>query len=129
MYGYEDYAVDSVGMFGAMAAGVGIMWIFSLIIMLIVIISMWKIFSKAGRPGWAAIVPIYNVITLLDVAGYEWWYLILLLIPIVNIIILFKVYIGLANNFGKSAGFGVGLVLFNVIFMPILAFGSSEYEG
>ena len=135
MYGYEDYleyadyAEESVGIFGGIMAGFGTMWFFSLIIMLVSVISMWKIFNKAGRPGWAAIVPIYNMITLLDVAGYDWWYLLLFLIPIVNIIVMFKVYISLANNFGKSTGFGVGLVLFNIIFMPILAFGSSEYEG
>lgn len=135
MYGYEDYidyadyAEESVGIFAGLAAGFGAMWFFSIVIMLISIISMWKIFNKAGKPGVAAIVPIWNIIVLLEVAGLEWWYMLLMLIPIVNIIILFKVYIDLAHNFGKSTGFGILTVFFSVICMPILAFGDARYQG
>lgn len=134
MYGYEDYIdystqLSDVQSAGSVTAGLGAMWVIYLFVMLLMIVSMWRIFSKAGRPGWAAIIPIYNTIVLLDIAGYDWWYLFLFLIPIVNIVIIFKVYIDLAKKFGKSAGFGVCLVFFSIICMPVLAFGSSEYNG
>ena len=114
---------------GGAAAGIAsVIMIVYLAILLLAIISMWKIFTKAGEPGWAAIVPIYNVIVLLKIAGKPAWWFILMLIPFVNIVILFMVSINLAQNFGKSTGFGVGLVLLGFIFGPILAFGDSRYQ-
>jgi hypothetical protein len=111
------------------AAGVatGIMIVY-LVILLLAVISMWKIFTKAGEPGWAAIVPIYNAIVLLKISGKPAWWIILMLIPFVNIIIFFMVSINLAQNFGKSTGFGIGLALLGFIFGPILAFGDARYQ-
>jgi hypothetical protein len=100
-----------------------------LTITVLVIASVWKVFSKAGKPGWAAIVPIYNIVALLKIAGKPVWWLILFLIPIVNVVVLFIAYISLAKNFGKGAGFGVGLVLLSFIFFPILGFGNAQYLG
>ena len=103
--------------------------IFMLVIAVFMIASMWKIFTKAGKPGWAAIVPIYNLVVLLEIAGKPIWWIVLFLIPVVSIIASIMVAIGLANNFGKGAGFGIGLALLGPIFYPILAFGSAQYGG
>lgn len=91
--------------------------------------SVWKIFVKAGQPGWAAIIPIYNTLIQLRIIARPWWWLLLLLIPIVNIVILFMVSIELAKSFGKGTGFGVGLVFLSFIFYPILGFGGAQYLG
>ena len=93
------------------------------------IASLWTTFSKAGKPGWAAIVPIYNLIVLLEIVGKPWWWLFLMLIPIVNLVILIIVYHNLSLSFGKSGGFTVGLILLGFIFLPILAFGDAKYVG
>jgi hypothetical protein len=87
------------------------------------------VFSKAGKPGWAAIIPIYNVIVMLEIAGKPIWWIVLFLIPVVSIIMSIIVAIGIANNFGKGAGFGLGLAFLAPIFYPILAFGSAQYAG
>jgi hypothetical protein len=110
------------------AAGGFIILIYILLIILI-IASWWKIFSKAGKPGWAAIIPIYNIIVMLDIVDKPLWWIILFFIPIVNYIISLIVFIELAKCFGKGAGFGVGLWLLGIIFFPILAFGDAQYEG
>jgi chromate transport protein ChrA len=114
---------SSVGLFGAVFS------IVTMVVTVIVIASIWKVFTKAGQPGWAAIVPIYNVVVLLRIAGKPVWWLILLLVPFVNFVILIIVNISLAKNFGKGAGFAIGLVLLGFIFFPILGFGDARYLG
>jgi len=94
-----------------------------------IIAAVWKVFEKADQPGWAAIVPIYNIIVLLKIVGRPVWWILLLFIPLVNIIIAVIVYVDLAKSFGKSTGFGIGLLLLGIIFFPILGFGDAEYEG
>jgi len=89
----------------------------------------WRIFTKAGEPGWAGIIPIYNLLVLLKIVGRPWWWIFLLVIPFVNLITLIIVYVDLAKSFGKGGGFAVGLILLSVIFFPILAWGSSTYVG
>ena len=91
------------------------------------IAAMWKVFSKAGHPGWAALVPIYNVVVMLQIAGRPVWWLLLFFIPVVNIIVSLVVAVDIAKNFGKGTGFGLGLWLFGFIFYPILGFGDAEY--
>ena len=108
--------------------GVGMILVY-LVILLVVVISMWKIFDKAGKPGWAAIVPIYNYIVMLEIIGKPVWWVILLLIPCVNIVILIIMMLELAKSFGKSAGFGVGLIFLGIVFLPILGFGDARYVG
>lgn len=103
--------------------------IFALAIAVLMIASMWTVFTKAGQPGWAAIVPIYNFIVLCKVAGKPWWYLFLLMIPVVNIVIAIMVYHGVSTNFGKGGGFTCGLLFLGIIFWPILAFGDAKYVG
>jgi hypothetical protein len=96
---------------------------------ILIIASLWKVFTKAGEPGWASIVPIYNIIVLLKIAGKPAWWIVLFLIPLVSVVVAFITYISLAKAFGKGAGFGIGLILLGPIFLPILAFGSAEYVG
>ena len=86
--------------------------------------SFWKIFTKAGQPGWAGLIPIYNYIVLMRIIGRPWWWILLFLVPIVNIVVLFIVYIDLAKSFGRSTGFGVGLALLGIptdLMTPIFA--------
>jgi hypothetical protein len=107
----------------------GILFIlFAIAIALFFIVSMWKVFVKAGQPGWGIFIPIYNIYLLLMIAGKPGWWLILYLIPLVNIVIGILVSIDIAKNFGKDAGFGIGLAFFGIIFYPILAFGSATYN-
>lgn len=93
------------------------------------IIAMWKIFVKADEPGWAAIIPFYNVYVLFKITWGNGWKFLLLLIPIANIVILIITMVKLAKAFGKSGGFAVGLIFLSVIFYCILAFDQSQYQG
>ena len=103
--------------------------IFGLLIALLVIVAMWKVFTKAGQPGWASIIPIYNIYIWCKIVGRPGWWVILLLIPFVNFIIAIILSIDLAKSFGKGVGFGLGLALLGFIFWPILGFGSAQYQG
>src|ERR1700749_4740233 len=100
-----------------------------LLIALLVIVAMWKVFTKAGRPGWAAIIPIYNIYVWCKILGRPGWWVILMLIPLVNIIVGIMVCIDMAKSFGKGVGFGIGIALLGIIFLPILGFGSAQYQG
>ena len=96
---------------------------------LLLVLSLWKVFAKAGKPGWAAIVPIYNIIVLLEIVGRPLWWIILLFVPFANIVVAIMIYVGLAKAFGKGGGYGIGLLLLPFIFLPMLAFGSAQYVG
>ncbi len=98
-----------------------------LAVIVLMVAGMWKTFQKAGEPGWAAIVPIYNVYVMCKIAGKPGIWVLLFLIPIVNIVIAIIVYIAIAERFGKSAGFGIGLLLLGFIFWPMLGFGDDTY--
>jgi hypothetical protein len=113
---------------GGGAGGIVISIIY-LAILVLMVASMWKVFAKAGKPGWAAIVPIYNIIVLLQIVNKPIWWIILYCIPIVNFIIMIIIFVALAKAFGKGVGFAIGLLLLSVIFFPILGFGSAAYVG
>ncbi|RTZ90639.1 MAG: signal peptidase I [Deltaproteobacteria bacterium] len=100
-----------------------------LIIAVIMIASMWKIFEKAGQPGWAAIIPIFNLYVTLKVAQKPGWWLILFFIPIVNFIMYIITLLAVAEKFSKSVGFAIGMILLPIIFFPILGFGDATYSG
>lgn len=93
------------------------------------IVAMWKMFEKAGKPGWASIVPIYNIITLLEIVGRPLWFIVLFFLPIANFIALILIMLDLAKSFGKSTGFGVGLILLSPVFIMMLGFGDATYVG
>ena len=93
------------------------------------IVAMWKIFEKAGEPGWAAIIPFYNLYVLFKITWGNGWKFLFLLIPIANIVFAIITMVKLAKAFGKSGGFAVGLIFLSIIFYCILAFDKSEYLG
>lgn len=115
---------------GAAAAGGGaVIMLIQIAVAILTIAGIWKAFAKAGKPGWAAIIPIYNLIVMLEVAGKPIWWIILMLIPCVNIVIFIILAIAIAERFGKGAGFGIGLAFLGFIFWPILGFGDARYLG
>jgi hypothetical protein len=118
--------------FGAIAGsmvGIFFLWIFYIAAIGFYIFCMWKIFVKAGKPGWAAIIPFYNIYVELEILGQPWWFLLLMFVPLANIVISVMIIFGLAKVFGKSTGFGFCLLFLSFIFIPILAFGDARYRG
>jgi hypothetical protein len=103
--------------------------VIGLVIGIVELIAMWKIFTKAGKPGWAVLIPIYNLYVMLEIVGRPWWYLLLFLVPLVNVVIAIILVFDLAKSFGKGAGFGIGLLLLGPIFIIILGFGKAQYVG
>jgi hypothetical protein len=106
---------------------VGIIMYVAIIVLMIA--SMWKIYAKAGQPGWASIVPIYNIIVLLKIVNKPVWWIVLMLLPIVNLVVLIIVINALAKSFGKGTGYTVGLIFLGIIFYPMLAFGDATYTA
>ena len=119
---------DDGGLFGILFGGIGsLCW---LIVAILYIAGAWKMFVKAGKPGWAAIIPIYNIYIILKIVGRPGWWLILFFIPFVNIVILLLVSIDLGKSFGKSTVWSVILLFFfNVIGYLILGWGADQYQG
>jgi Family of unknown function (DUF5684) len=105
----------------------GPFFLFILVVIVFYIAAYWKVFTKAGEPGWGALVPIYNLYLMCKIAGRPEWWLILFFIPLVNVAIALIVSMDMAKAFGKTAGFGIGLWLLSFIFIPILGFGSAQY--
>lgn len=104
--------------------------VFAFVVFLILVFAGWRIFEKAGKPGWAVIIPFYNVIILLEIVGKPWWWLLLMIfVPLGNIIWGIWTINLLAKSFGKYEGFTVGLILLPFIFYPILGFGNAQYQG
>ncbi len=110
-------------------AAVGILVVLYVAVIVFEIAALWFVFVKAGRPGWAAIIPFYNYYVMLKVVGRPGWWLILYFIPIANLVVWIIVAIDLAKSFNKGSGFGVGIIFLAPIFIPILGFGSAEYAG
>lgn len=124
---FQDATTPEIPAGAAAGLGAGMM-IFCLAIAAFAIIVGWKIFTKAGKPGWAALIPIYNIVVLMEIVGKPVWWVVLFLIPFVNLIVAIIVAIELAKKFGKGTGFGLGLAFLGIIFYPILAFGDAQYN-
>ena len=123
-YAGTSYGVSTTsGLTGALAAMGLFFWILSMALSILMIVSLWKIFKKAGKPGWASIIPIYNIYIMCEIAEKEWWYVLLSFVPFANIYAMVVLYNGMAKRFGKSGGFVAGMILLPVIFFPMLAFG------
>lgn len=103
--------------------------IFALALAIFQIAAMWKVFVKAGQPGWAAIIPIYNIYIMTKIGGKPGYWTLLCLVPLVNIVFLIWLYNMISKSFGKDEGFTAGLVILGIIFWPILGFGSARYLG
>ncbi len=115
---------------GAASAAGGLFICFIWIALIVVIVAgLWKTFDKAGQPGWAAIIPIFNIYVMCKVAGRPGWWVILFFIPIVSLVISIIVALDIAKSFGKGIGFALGLIFLAPIFYCILGFGSAQYQG
>jgi hypothetical protein len=130
----SSYSGD--GASAAILAMTSVIWVVYLAVLVVVIAGMWKVFVKAGQPGWAAIVPIYNMIILVQIVGRPIWWVALLfasIIPCVGWIVALAAGVILMNDlsksFGQSTGFTVGLILLSPVFVPILGFGGARYIG
>ena len=97
----------------------------TLVIYVLIIVATWKVFEKAGKPGWAAIVPFYNQYVLFEITWGDGWRFLLMLIPIYNIVVAVQTNLRVARAFGKSDGFGVGLIFLPFVFYPMLGFDAS----
>ncbi len=106
-----------------------VMAAFEFAIAAFIIFVLWKVFVKAGQPGWAAIIPIYNTYIMCKIAGRSGWWVLLLCIPLVGVVFFIILMLDFAKSFGKGAGFAVGLILLGPIFFAILAFGDATYLG
>ncbi len=106
---------------------------FLLVLGVVAVAGMWKVFEKAGQPGWGAIIPFFNLYLLCKIAGRPGWWWLLGFIPLFGGLIWFIlsliVSMDIAKAFGKSGGFGVGLWLLSFVFYPILGFGEARYGG
>jgi hypothetical protein len=91
--------------------------------------GFWRIFEKAGRPGWASLIPFYNFYVLTKIADRPVWYLFLLFFPFANIFAFCSICNGVSTKFGKNMGYTLGLIFLGFIFFPALGFGSAQYEG
>lgn len=100
-----------------------------LAVVVFVIAGMWKTFVKAGKPGWACLIPIYNLYVLTQIAGKPAWFIVLFLIPLVNIYAIVVTFHGVSTGFGKGVGFTLGLIFLGFIFWPLLGFGDAQYSG
>lgn len=124
-------------------AGVGTgLMVFFLAILVFNIIVNWIIFTKAGQPGWAILIPVFNLLVMLRVAGKPWWWIFIFLAfpvflipilgqivyPIVILVFMIMMFHGISKNFGQGAGFTVGLIFLGTIFRAILAFGKYEWN-
>ena len=104
--------------------------VFYVIVILLMIVSMWITVGKAGRPGVSQIIPIWNIIELVRIAGKPgWWVVMILLVPFANIVFLIMTYNAIAQAFGKGSGFTVGMILLPFVFWPLLAFGDAKYTA
>jgi hypothetical protein len=100
------------------------------IVLIFLFVSIWKVYEKANKPGWAALIPIYNFVVWMEIIGKSWWWLLLLFIPFVNIYIAITATNLLSKSFGKDVGFTIGLIFLPFIFYPMLAFNNEiKYQG
>ncbi len=128
-YSYEYTSLET----SSSAGGMIVYMIIMLAVAVFSIVAMWKVFKKAGKEGWAALIPIYNLVVLFQISGIDpkklFWFLLPFIGQIIVFVYLIMAYIKLAKAFGKSSGFAAGLIFLNVVFMGILAFDDSVYSG
>ena len=114
---------------GLLALFAGAYLVFMVVVYLIYSFCIGKVLEKAGKPLWAGFVPIYNVMLLLEIVGRPTWWIILFLIPFVNLIVMVIVCVDIAKSFGKDVVYGVLLALVGLIMWPVLAFSDATYTG
>jgi len=109
--------------------GDGIVLLLPLVAALLTIVGLWRIFSKAGHPGWLSLIPILNLYVALKIGGNSGWWLLGLFVPLVNLYVLFRMCDGISRSFGQSLGFTLGLLFLTFVFVPLLGFGDYRYQG
>lgn len=113
---------------GAVAGLLLFLFFIIFVAVVIAVVSMWKLFTKAGKPGWAAIVPIYNLMVMAEISGKPSWWGLLVLVPFANIVFSFWIMWLFVERFGKGPGFFIFYVLLPIVALPVLAFGKSQYQ-
>ena len=113
----------------AVAAGLILYYVVFLAVMIVSLVGLWKVFVKAGKPGWGAIVPFYNTYCLFEMSFGTGWLFLLILVPCVGQVMMIIMWIKLAQAFGKGAGFGIGILFLPFIFLPMLGFGDAQFIG
>ncbi|MDE6847602.1 MAG: hypothetical protein K2J99_17780 [Lachnospiraceae bacterium] len=111
------------------AAGSIVYSLVMLAIAVVALIGLWKVFEKAGKPGWGAIVPFYNLYCLFEMSFGTGWLFLLMFVPCVGQIMLIIMWVKLAVAFDKGVGFGIGILFLPFIFLPMLGFGDARYVG
>lgn len=101
----------------------------SLVLSLVAVAGYWKALSKAGEPGWAAIIPVYNLWVLVRASGNSWLWFVACLVPLVNFFAVAKVFVNFAGQFGRGVLFGIATWLLPFLMMPLLGFGDYQYRG
>ena len=114
---------------GSSSVSLAVFFLLYLPLIIIMVASYWKIFTKAGRPGWVALIPLYREWVVIEMIGKPAWWFLMLFIPIVNIVFAIMMYNELAKTFGKGAGFVVLMIFLPFIAFPILGFGKSRYTA
>ncbi|WP_316835670.1 DUF5684 domain-containing protein [Pedobacter nutrimenti] len=122
--------MDYSSPYSSAGAGIGLgAGLFYLIVLVLTYAGLWKVFVKAGKPGWAAIIPIYNAIILIEIVGKPTIWILWLLIPCVNFVFGIWLINLLSKSFGKTEGYTVGLIILPFVFYPMLGFGDARYLG
>ena len=114
---------------GIFAGAMGTYFVIALVFYVLLVIAEWKIYTKAGEPGWASLIPIYNMYVLFRIIYGNGWKFLLCLVPLLNIAVGIMMWIRLAQAFGKGIGFGIFTLFFPNIGTLILGFGSDQYVG
>lgn len=110
------------------AAFGGLIAVIALALTVVAIVAQWKMFEKAGEPGWGCIIPIYNFYLMCKIGGKPGWWVVLMLVPIVQIVVLVLVLLGVAKGFGKGTGFAIGMIVLPFVFFCLLGFGDATYD-
>jgi hypothetical protein len=121
-----DYYSSDYGLY---SSACGAIWGIYFVLAIIGIVSMWKIFTKAGLAGWKSIVPLYNMYCLFKITWGNGWIFLSMIVPVLDLVIWIMTMYRLAKAFNKGIGFCLGLIFFGVVFYPILAFGNSKYDA
>jgi hypothetical protein len=110
-------------------AAATVILLFQLALVGVQVAGMWTVFEKANYAGWKAIVPIYNLYVMLQIGENRWWWLLLLVVPVVNLYAVYKIHAGVARSFGRGIGFGLGLAFLGILFFPLMGFGDYQYRN
>jgi hypothetical protein len=121
-------STGSASMAGLIAGAIA-NFMLTVAIYVIFVIGAWRVFSKADRPGWWSIIPIWNAIVLLQITGRSGWWVLGYLIPLLNLFVQIRWGIEMAQSYGRGIGFAIGLILLEPLFLVILGFGDTSYLG